>query len=90
MYYRRTFSCSTDVIPAGTANSATPWYRRLWLAVAMITLLMLTGSGLVAQPVSIEIEPARSVDLGSIATINVTVGSAPSWVDIGGFDLLLA
>ena len=90
MYYRRTFSCSTDVIPAGTANSATPWYRRLWLAVAMITLLMLTGSGLVAQPVSIEIEPARSVDLGSIATINVTVGSAPSWFDMGGFDLLLA
>ncbi len=90
MYYRRTFTCNKDVIPAGAVSSTTPWCRSLGLAVAVIALLMLTGPGLAAQPVSIEIEHTHNTDLGSLATVDITLGSTPYWFDMAGFDLLLA
>ena len=51
MYYRRTFTCNKDAISASAAGLTTPWCRNLGLAFAVIALLMLTGPGLVAQPV---------------------------------------
>ena len=89
MYYRRTFTCNKDVSPAEAAGSATPRWRSLWLAVALFSLLMLIGPGLVAQPVSIEIERQHNADLGSIATVDITLTSTPSWFEMAGFDLLL-
>ncbi len=89
MYYRCTFTRSKDVIPTGAASSTTPRWRSLGLAVALFSLLMLIGPGLAAQPVAIEIEHTHQTDLGSVATVDVTLGNTPYWFDMAGFDLLL-